>query len=283
MVGFVDATRDGGPAVRELTGAARELNATMEETKASYEDTAVEMAATANTADFLIGKLEEIEEAEGDNAAQSQEYQNTLALLLRTMPELSNCISQAADEYGRSTYILETDTEALRDNAEEWKKNAQAKAYQDCLNSLYDEYGAVLQETAENEIGLTMSQYDLEQSTQELADTQKRMSELWDEAQRKAEEQHQQTGLLTDATRFLTQEYYDLEEQSQKLSNRITEAKDSIKAHEKAIEKDADAVEKAEAKMSVLEKHPKSEGGDGPRYGWRRKSYSGTTGDAECA
>ena len=254
VVGFVDATRDGGPAVRELTGAARELNATMEEAKASYEDTAVEMTATANTADFLIGKLEEIEEAEGDNAAQSQEYQNTLALLLRTMPELSNCISQTTDEYGRSTYILETDTEALRANTEEWKKNAQAKAYQDYLNSLYDQYGAVLQESAENEIGLTMSRYELEQSTQDLADTQKRMSELWDEAERKAEEQYQQTGLLSDATGFLTQEYYDLEEQSQKLSNQITEANDSIKIHEKAIERDADAVEEAEAKMSVLEK-----------------------------
>ena len=60
VVGFVEATRDGGPAVRELTEAARELNAEMEEAGKTHEDAAAEILATANTADFLIGKLEEL-------------------------------------------------------------------------------------------------------------------------------------------------------------------------------------------------------------------------------
>ena len=65
VVGFVEATRDGGPAVRELTEAARELNAEMEEAGKTHEDAAAEILATANTADFLIGKLEEMEHLRG--------------------------------------------------------------------------------------------------------------------------------------------------------------------------------------------------------------------------
>ena len=102
VVAVVDAVRDGGPAVRELTVAARELNEAIEEAETSYEGTAAEILAAANTADFLIGKLEEMEAAEGENAKQSQDYQNTLALLLRVMPELSDCISTTTDEYGRT-------------------------------------------------------------------------------------------------------------------------------------------------------------------------------------
>ena len=254
VVGFVEATRDGGPAVRELTEAARELNAAMEESGKAHEDAAAEILATANTADFLIGKLEEMEAAEGENAEQSQEYQNTLALLLRTMPELSDCISTTTDEYGRSTYALETDTAALRANTEEWKKNAQAKAYQDYLNTVYDQYGEVLKEAAENEIGLTMAKYKQEEASQKYNAAIERMNELWAEASEKAEEQNREYGTLMDATAFLSQEYYDLQNSLGSLSQELFDAQSDVDAHEKAIAKDAEAVAAAEEEMSLLEK-----------------------------
>lgn len=253
VVGFVEATRDGGPAVRELTEAARELNAEMEEAGKTYEDAAAEILATANTADFLIGKLEEMEAAEGENAEQSQEYQNTLALLLRTMPELSDCISTTTDEYGRSTYALETDTAALRANTEEWKKNAQAKAYQDYLNTVYDQYGEVLQEAAENEIGLTMAKYKQEEASQKYNAAIERMNELWAEASEKAEEQNREFGTLVDASAFLSQEYYDLQNSIGNLSQELFDAQSDVDAHEKAIEKDKEAVAAAEAEMNAAE------------------------------
>lgn len=254
VVTFVDATRDGGPAVRELTVAARELNAEMEEAGKTHEDAAAEILATANTADFLIGKLEEMEAAEGENAEQSQEYQNTLALLLRTMPELSDCISTTTDEYGRSTYALETDTAALRANTEEWKKNAQAKAYQDYLNTVYDQYGEVLQEAAENEIGLTMAKYKQEEASQKYNAAIERMNELWAEASEKAEEQNREFGTLVDASAFLSQEYYDLQNSLENLSQELFDAQSDVDAHEKAIEKDKEAVAAAEEEMSLLDK-----------------------------
>ena len=253
VVAVVDAVRDGGPAVRELTVAARELNTAMEEAKTAHEDTAAEILATANTADFLIGKLEEMEAAEGDTAAQSQEYQNTLALLLRTMPELSNCISTTTDEYGRSTYALETDTAALRANTEEWKKNAQAKAYQDYLNTVYDQYGEVLKEAAENEIGLTMAKYKQEEASQKYNAAIERMNELWAEASDEANRQYREYGVLGDATGYLSQEYYDLQNSLSDLSNEVWEAQSSVEAHEKAIAKDAEAVAAAEAEMNAAE------------------------------
>ena len=254
VVTFVDATRDGGPAVRELTEAARELNAEMEEAGKAHEDAAAEILATANTADFLIGKLEEMEAAEGENAKQSQDYQNTLALLLRTMPELSDCISTTTDEYGRSTYALETDTAALRANTEEWKKNAQAKAYQDYLNTVYDQYGEVLKEAAENEIGLTMAKYKQEEASQKYNAAIERMNELWAKASEKAEEQNREYGTLMDATAFLSQEYYDLQNSLGSLSQELFDAQSDVDAHEKAIAKDAEAVAEAEAEMSLLKK-----------------------------
>ena len=254
VVGFVEATRDGGPAVRELTEAARELNAEMEEAGKTHEDAAAEILATANTADFLIGKLEEMEAAEGENAEQSQEYQNTLALLLRTMPELSDCISTTTDEYGRSTYALETDTAALRANTEEWKKNAQAKAYQDYLNTVYDQYGEVLKEAAENEIGLTMAKYKQEEASQKYNAAIERMNELWAEASEEADRQYREYGILTDATGYLSQEYYDLQNSLGNLSQELFDAQSDVDAHEKAIAKDAEAVAAAEEEMALLEK-----------------------------
>ncbi len=254
VVAVVDAVRDGGPAVRELTVAAREMNEAMEEAGTAHEDAAAEILATANTADFLIGKLEEMEAAEGDNAAQSQEYQNTLALLLRTMPELSNCISTTTDEYGRSTYALETDTAALRANTEEWKKNAQAKAYQDYLNTVYDQYGEVLKEAAENEIGLTMAKYKQEEASQKYNAAIERMNELWAEASEEADRQWREYGVLGDATGYLTQEYYDLQNSLGSLSQELFDAQSDVDAHEKAIAKDAEAVAAAEEEMSLLDK-----------------------------
>lgn len=245
VVGFAEATRDGGAAVRELTTAAREVDDAIAEAGASCENTAAEILATANTADFYIEKLEEIKAAEGENAAENQDYQNTLALLLRVMPELSDCISTTTDEYGRATYKLETTTEALRDNTEEWKRNAKAQAYQEYLNTLMEKYNDVMLEAAKNEVGLTKAQYDLEAAEQKRAATAERMTELWKEAER----QYRDNGSMGEPAAYLTQEYYDLQYSLEVLDHEIRDAQNSVNAHEEAIARDAEAVSAAEAEM----------------------------------
>lgn len=252
-VGMNEALRDGGPAVRELTEAAREMNAAMEEAGAACEDTTASTLAAADVANRYIDKLEEMGDVAGASDEEQRRYQNTLALLLQVMPSLSDCISQTTDEYGRATYTLETTTEALRANTEEWKRNAKAQAYQEYLNSLMEQYNGVMLEAAENEIGLTRARYELEEASQKYNAAVERMNELWAEASAEADRQYRENGILADATAYLSQEYYDLQNSLSGVSDEIWEAKSSVTAHEKAIEKDAEAVAAAEAEMNSAE------------------------------
>ena len=253
VVTFVDATRDGGPAVRELTVAAREMNKAIAEAGATCEDTTASTLAAADVANTYIDKLEAMGDMASASDEEQKQYQNTLALLLRVMPELSDCISTTTDEYGRATYTLETTTEALRANTEEWKRNAKAQAYQEYLNTLMEQYNGVMLEAAENEIGLTRARYELEAASQKYNAAIERMNELWAEASEEADRQYREYGILTDATGYLSQEYYDLQNSLSDLSNEVWEAQSSITAHEKAIEKDAEAVAAAEAEMNTAE------------------------------
>lgn len=233
VVAVTTATNDSVPPVRELTEAAREMKEAMDEAGISYENSALKTMATAETADIYISRLEAIEAATGGNVEGNQEYQNILGLLLRTVPELSDCISETTDEYGRSTYALETSTEALRKNTAEWEKSARAKAYQDYINSLYDDYGSVLAESAENSIKLTQAELKLEETEKKRDDALKRMSEL-------SEAAYKNNGVLTD-------EYYDLENAVFNYNDEIQEAESNIQNLNKAMETDAGAVSEAEA------------------------------------
>lgn len=254
IVGATEAMRDGGAAVRELTEAAREMDAAIEEAGATLEDTAASAMASADVANLYIDKLEEMGDAAKLSDEEQQRYQNTLALLLQVMPSLSDCISSTTDEYGRATYTLETTTEALRQNTEEWKRNAKAQAYQEYLNSLMEQYNGVMLEAAENEIGLTKARYELEAASQKYNNAIERMNELWQEASAEADNQWRENGILADATAYLSQEYYDLERSLASLNQEVFDAQSDITAHERAIEKDAEAVADAEAEMEAAEK-----------------------------
>lgn len=253
VVGLVEATRDGGAAVRELTTAAREMDEAIAEAGASCEETTASTLAAADVANTYIDKLEAMGDMANASDEEQKQYQNTLALLLRVMPELSDCISTTTDEYGRATYPLETATEALRANTEEWKRNAKAQAYQEYLNTLMEQYNGVMLEAAENEIGLTQARYQLEAANQKYNAAVERMNELWQEASAEADRQWRENGILADATAYLTQEYYDLQSSLSSLNDEIWEAQSSVEAHEKAIEKDAEAVAAAEAEMNSAE------------------------------
>ncbi len=235
VMALTTAADDGVPSVKELSAAAREMGEAMDEASVAYEEAATQTLATAEVAGVYIDKLEQIEAAEGENAAQNQEYQNTLALLLRTMPELSDSISQTTDQYGRSTYALETDMQTLRANTEELKKNAQARAYQEYLNSLYDEYGAVLMEAAENSIKLTQAQTKLETAEKNWDAALVRMNELSEEA--------------CENGTALTGEYYQLEDSIRVYRDEMYEAERTIENLNKAMDKDAEAVAAAEAEF----------------------------------
>lgn len=245
------AANDAVPSVKELTEAARGMREAMDEAKATYDDTVTSTMAAAGVADTYIGKLEELEAAGLNTDEQHRQYHNTLALLCQVVPELADYIDLETD-------TINGGTEALRANTEAWKQNAMQQAYQDQLTELYSQYSAVLIEAEENSIGLTKAQYTLEAAQQKLSDTYAQMDALWADAQKQADAYYDQYGYYTDATAFLSQEYYDLQNSIYDTNNEIWAAEKSIKNYNKAMEEDADAVSEAEAEIALAEEAVKN-------------------------
>lgn len=245
------AANDAVPSVKELTEAARGMREAMDEAKATYDDTVTSTMAAAGVADTYIGKLEEMDAAGLNTDEQHRQYHNTLALLCQVVPELADYIDLETD-------TINGGTEALRANTEAWKQNAMQQAYQDQLTELYSQYSAVLIEAEENSIGLTKAQYSLEAAQQKLSDTYAQMDALWADAQKQADAYYDQYGYYTDATAFLSQEYYDLQNSIYDTNNEIWAAEKSIKNYNKAMEDDADAVSDAEAEIALAEEAVKN-------------------------
>ncbi len=232
IAALITAANEGVPSVKELTSAARDMQEAMDEANATYAETTTQTLATAEVAGAYIDKLEEIEAATGGAVEGNQEYHNILALLTRTVPELADSIDLTND-------TIEGGTEALRTHTEAWKKDAEAQAYQDYLNSLYDEYGAVMQESAENSIKLTQAQIKLETAQKNYDATLARMNELSAEA--------------AENGGILSQEYYDLQNSLYGYSDEMYQAERTIKNLNKAIDEDAEAVAAAQAEIDGAE------------------------------
>lgn len=240
------AANDAVPSVDELTQAAQGMREAMDEANATYNDTVSSTLAAAGVADTYITKLEEMEAAGVRTKEEHQQYHNTLALLCQVVPELADSIDLETD-------TIEGGTAALRANTEAWKQNAMQQAYQEQLTALYSQYSAVLIEAEENSIGLTKAQYDLEAAEKKQTDTFDRMNELMEEANAEAQAYSEEYGVWADATTFLTQEYYDLQDSIYDINDEIYTAQDTIDAYTKAMEEDQEAVAAAEEEIALAE------------------------------
>lgn len=240
------AANDAVPSVDELTQAAQGMREAMDEANATYDDTVSSTLAAAGVADTYIAKLEEMEAAGVRTEEEHRQYHNTLALLCQVVPDLANYIDLETD-------TIEGGTAALRANTEAWKQNAMQQAYQEQLTALYSQYSAVLIEAEENSIGLTKAQYQQEAANKKYNDTVARMNELWNAAAAEAEAYNQEYYAITDATNFLTQEYYDLQNSLYDINDEMWAAEQSAKNYQKAIEEDQEAVAAAEAEIALAE------------------------------
>lgn len=240
------AANDAVPSVDELTQAAQGMREAMDEANATYDDTVSSTLAAAGVADTYIAKLEEMEAAGVRTEEEHRQYHNTLALLCQVVPDLANYIDLETD-------TIEGGTAALRANTEAWKQNAMQQAYQEQLTALYSQYSAVLIEAEENSIGLTKAQYQQEAANKKYNDTVARMNELWNEAAAEAEAYNQEYYAMTDATNFLTQEYYDLQNSLYDINDEIYTAEQAAKNYQKAIEEDQEAVAAAEEEIALAE------------------------------
>lgn len=238
------AADDAVPSVKELTETSRGMREAMDEAGDAFESTSTKTSATAEIAAQYIAKLEEMGDYTRLSNEGQEQYRNTLTLLCQLMPELSDLIDV---QNGR----IQGGTAALRANTQAWKENAEAQAYQEYKNQLAEQYNAVLVEQAENSIGLTKAQLQLEAAQEKLNDTYTRMDELWADAAKQAEEYNKEYYGMADATNFLSQEYYDLQNSIYETNDEIWAAEKSIKNYNKAIEADADAVAEVKQEMDL--------------------------------
>lgn len=244
VVGFVTAANEAIPSVSELTQAAQEMNETLNSAVTAYDDTTSSIMAASNLADNYINKLEAMGDASRLSVTEQQEYQNTLALLLQVMPDLSNCISQTTDAYGHTTYTLETNTKTLRSNTEEWKKNAMAQAYQEKLKAIYTAQADVLLEAEKNSVKLTQAENDLKLAEENRAKTVMRMNQIEQEAY--------------SGNRNMRQEYDTLTASLAQYNTEIREAEGTIENLNVAMRNDEEAVAAAKEEVALAEEAVRS-------------------------
>ena len=240
------AANDAVPSVDELTQAAQGMREAMDEADLAFESTATQTLATAEVADQYIAKLEEMGDYTRLAEDEQEQYRNTLSLLCQLVPELSNLIDV-------QNGTIDGGTAALRANTKAWKENAEAQAYQEYMNQLAEQYNAVMVEAAENSIGLTRAQLQMEAANEKYNETVARMDQLWNEAAAEADAYNKEFYAMTDATNFLTQEYYDLQNSLYDINDEIYTAEQSAKNYQKAIEEDQEAVAAAREEMELAQ------------------------------
>ena len=155
----------------ELTEASRSLDGVQREAVTTYEDTVRSSYATAEVADIYIDRLEEIERETGGAVEGNEEYQRILALLVRTMPELSGIINTETGE-------IEGGTEALRENTDAWRENMAERGKQEYIETIMDALAAAQQEQIDNQMQLDGVTAQLNAKQKEYAETLKEINSL---------------------------------------------------------------------------------------------------------
>ena len=237
---------NGIPTVGELTEAAKGMEEAMDEATAGYEESSHSMAATASVAEGYIDRLDKIKAETRGNVEGNQEYHNILELLARTIPELASSIDLETDS-------IEGGTEALRRHTEAWKQDAEQQARQEYLNSLYDDYSAVMTESAENSIKLTQAQMKEEAASEKRQAALARMNKLLREAEEAERQHYEATGEYAAAGGELAEEYCALEEAVRGYEAEISEARQEQENLNQAIREDEEAVSEAKATIEQAE------------------------------
>ena len=245
------ATDEAVPSVRELTEAARDLDSAMSDAKAACDDTVTTTEASASVANNYIDRLDELNSLSKLSADQQREYHGILVMLTQTVPDLANYIDLETD-------TINGGTDALRANTQAWKDNAIAQAYQEQLTEIYSKNADVLIEAEKNKIGLRDAEGKLAVAQQAQNAEIDRQNRLYEEAEQKAQDYYQQTGLLTDSSRWLGETTEDLSKKLEQHAQEVTAAQDAVDAYQDAVNKDNDALQAAQDEIALAEEAVKN-------------------------
>lgn len=246
IVSLTASTERNIPSVKELTEEATGLTEAISNAGTSFSDTMADTEATVSVANHYIDVLEEMQNAGLDSAESQKEYRNVLQLLAEAMPEL-------ADSIDLTTEGWIADTEALRKNTEEFKENAKAKAQQEYINAIQEEYNDVLKERYKNEVRLTEATIRKEAADKKLAEASQALDAIFEKAHKEEEDRIEQYGEAIDATWKYENEINEARKVQAEYGNEQAEAERLVEQYTAAIEKDSEAVAAAEEAMRNAE------------------------------
>jgi TP901 family phage tail tape measure protein len=248
---------EGIPKLADLTEETLSLRQAMEDAGDTYDDTTAQTLATVAAAENYLDKLDQLDQG-------STEYNNTLALLEETMPELGEYITETTDKFGRTTYVLNTTTDALRENIQAWKENAMAQALQEEYQSVYQNYAAAMVEQQKKSIELTRAK-------QAETDAEAKYNAIWqeraaliDEAEKKAQAWNKENPTLTQTYEaFLDREKYDeLTDALEDQDHEWDKASDTVATYEAALAECDETVEQGAEEVGLLDAAYKEMVGD---------------------
>lgn len=240
VVALKENMDDAVPAAVALHEATAGLADCMTESKATMEDNIAETEATATVVEGYARRLEELEAVTEKTDAEQLEYHNILSLISEKVPELSGIIDLETD-------TIKGGTDAIIANTEAWKENAKAAAYTKYISELQEEYTDVLVAQAKAQMKQTEAQ-NAERTAQEKLDAAiSERNRLLDEANRKAQEQTELTGMYCDALAGLPEEYYTACEAVEKYEHEVAVAQHTENEIQAELDATGAAVTAAEA------------------------------------
>ena len=228
---------DGIPSVEELTEAAQASSGAMEDASAGYSDSMAQVEASAGMADTYIAKLEELEATGLRTTEQQEEYHNVLTLLTDAIPELSDQIDLQTDTiYGG--------TDALKANTAAWKENAQEQAKAEYLKSVQEQYNNILKESANNSLGYTKAQMELNTLEEKRQSLLEQSAQLTEEYRKKVNLLSEGKEIEGDSTSVLTQKQLDLQNSLMGVEEQIAAAKSTMDSYSQAMEADKEGLDR---------------------------------------
>ena len=248
IVALKEGSFGAAPSMRELTKAARESEKAMQNADKAYNNTFASTQAAADMAEHYIDKLEQMGDVEVLEGEEKQEYLNILALLCRTMPELSGYIDAQTGQ-------IEGGTEALRANTEAWKENSLAQARQRQLESYLDAVAAADLAVAETSIDLTAAKDEQQTYESQAEIIRTEMRRIYSTAETKASE-HNTIYRGTDvvyAEDYLTPEYHKLENQLREVERNANGAASKVKTLTAALGENQQAADAAFEKYNQMQ------------------------------
>lgn len=130
---------ENAKATQELKEKQKELNEELEAGAKARQENIEEAGAEAAQAEFLLGKLEELNKIEHKTVEQKEEMKRIVAQLNSLLPDLNLAVNEETGELTKST-------DAIRDNIKAQKELALAKAHEENMLEIAKELVKVQKE-----------------------------------------------------------------------------------------------------------------------------------------